>query len=177
MTTETTTTSPAIPPPHEHHSDHQPLNSDPIFAPLSPPRLTVDDFLNSNGILTDQPINEIEEEPSHYKYLDTEEYADKYRRYESEFKQYLLAKYFSGVEIFEESTVIGGETIRSSKWPCTRCYADPDYSIADPLQCLDEQVEEEEEEEGEEDSVESASAEITPGEISNGGIVPEKNTS
>ncbi|VVB17535.1 unnamed protein product [Arabis nemorensis] len=117
MTSETAT-SPAIRPPQEHHSDHQPLPHI-LVLPLSPPRLTVEDILNSNGILTDQPIDEIEE-PSHYKYLDTKEYAYKYRRYESEFKQFLMAKYFSGkdpngVDIFEDNTIIDGETIMSSK--------------------------------------------------------------
>ncbi|XP_018438109.1 uncharacterized protein LOC108810494 isoform X2 [Raphanus sativus] len=78
---------------------------------------------------------------------------DKYRRYESEFKQFLVAKYF--LNVYEERTIIYGETIMSSKWPCTCFYADS---------CLD-QVDEEEE------SKDSATAEIT----SNVDIVTEKS--
>ncbi|ESQ31847.1 hypothetical protein EUTSA_v10004975mg [Eutrema salsugineum] len=186
MTSEIAT-SPAIPPPPEKHSEHQPLpqkpvNSAPISAvPPSSPQATTEVVANSNGVVSDQVIDEIEE-PSYFKYLDSKGYAEKYRKYESDFKQMLLAKYFSGrdpngANLFEERTTIDGETIMSSKWPCTRFYADPDISYPDPVQCLDEEEQEQEEQEEEEEIVDSATAEITPGEISNGGIVLEKKNS
>ncbi|KAG7538707.1 hypothetical protein ISN44_As13g024480 [Arabidopsis suecica] len=153
------------------------------------------DIVNSNGILTDQLIDE---EPSFYKYLDSEEYAEKYRRYEADFRKYLMDKHFSEVDEYEETTTIDGETICSSVWPCARWYADPDASFVDPPQCIEEEEEDEEEEEvgeveemeeveeveeeveevGEveeeqEEVIDSASAEIPNGEISNGGTVLE----
>uniref|UniRef100_A0A1J3HWW6 Uncharacterized protein n=1 Tax=Noccaea caerulescens TaxID=107243 RepID=A0A1J3HWW6_NOCCA len=188
MTSEMATSPAAIPSPAEHQPLPQnPPNSGPISAvpPFSPQAMT-EGFANSVGVVSHQVINEIEE-PSYYKYLDSIEYADKYRRYEYEFKQMLMAKYFSGrdpneVDLFEERTTIGDETIKSSKWPCTRWYADEDVSYVEPVQCLDEEEEEEEEgedeeEQEEEESRDMASAElISPGEISNGGIVSEKNS-
>lgn len=79
------------------------------------------------------------------------------------------------------------------RWPCTRLYADREVSYIDPVQYLAgeygevQEVQEEEEEEDIEDdeeeevevneSVESATAEITPGDISNGGTVLDKDTS
>ncbi|CAH2044109.1 unnamed protein product [Thlaspi arvense] len=172
--------SPAIPPPQSQHSEHQSLPQKPVIpapisaAPPSSPRTTTEVVANSNGVVSDQVIDEIEE-PSYFKYLDSKECADKYRRYESDFKQMLLSTYFSGKDpnganIFEERTTIDGETIMSSRWPCTRYYADPDISFPDPVQGPDEEEEEEE-------SADSATAEIAPGEISNGGIVSEKKNS
>ncbi|CAH8355052.1 unnamed protein product [Eruca vesicaria subsp. sativa] len=146
MTSESAT-SPTIP----QHSEPQPPN--PITP--SPPQATINVAANSNGVAFD----EIEEEPSCFKYLDSKEYGDKYKRYESEFKQWIVAKHFypNAVNLYEGRTIIGGETILSSKWPCTRFYAAPDFSFA------------------EEESVDSPTAEMTPvGLVSNGGIVSEK---
>ncbi|XP_006281059.2 proline-, glutamic acid- and leucine-rich protein 1 [Capsella rubella] len=199
MTSESAT-SPAIPPPPEH----QPLPQNSVYpetvpaAPPSPPppQITMEDIVNSNGILTDQ-LNE--EDPSFYKYLESEEYAEKYRRYEDNFKQYIVDKYFSGDDMYEERTTIDGETIYSSKWPSLYSFSDSDDSFVDPVQCIiedEEKVEgegDEEEEEVEEveaaaeeeveevedvmeveESVDSASAVMPNGEISNGGTVLEK---
>ncbi|KAF8047745.1 hypothetical protein N665_2846s0003 [Sinapis alba] len=148
MTSESAT-SPAIPPLHSEHQPPNPINSTP-----SPPQATLNVVANSNGVAFD----EIEEEPSCFKYLDSKEYADKYKRYESEFKQWILAKhiYPNAVNVYEGRTTIDGETILSSKWPCTRFYADPCFSFA------------------EEESVESLTAEITPvGLVPNGVVVSE----
>ncbi|CAL9244414.1 unnamed protein product [Arabidopsis halleri] len=193
MTTSESATSPAIRPPQvEQPPPHEiPVISELIFAaPPSPaPQITMMDIVNSNGILTDQLVVE---EPSFYKYLDSDEYAEKYQRYEADFRKYLMDKHFSEVDEYEETTTIDGETICSSVWPCARWYADPDASFLDPPQCIDEleemeeveEVEEEVEEVGEveeveeveeeqEEVIDSASAEIPNGEIPNGGTVLE----
>ncbi|KAJ4869832.1 Uncharacterized protein Rs2_48600 [Raphanus sativus] len=139
-------TSPAIPP---QPSEHQPPNQ--INSAPSPPQATMNVVVaNSNGVSFD-------EEPSCFKYLDSREYGDKYKRYESEFKQWVLSKhiYPNAVNLYEGRTIIGGETILSSKWPCTRFYADPCISFAE-----------------EEESLDSPPAEIG-GLVPNGSIVSE----
>ncbi|BAB10104.1 unnamed protein product [Arabidopsis thaliana] len=190
MTTTECTTSPAIPPPQVEHSPPQekPGNAE-LFSPAPPspppPKITMMDIVNSNGILTDQLVDE---DPSFYN----EEYAEKYRSYEADFRKYLMDKHFSEVDEYEETTTIDGETIFSSVLPCARWYADPDASFVDPPQCIVEEeevgeveemeeveeVEEEVDEVGEveeeqEEVIDSASAEIPNGEISNGGTVLE----
>ncbi|KAK8604593.1 hypothetical protein V6N13_099529 [Hibiscus sabdariffa] len=48
----------------------------------------------------------------------------------------LMAKYFSknfyGGNVFDEKTRIDSETILSSRWPCTRSFADPVNAFVDP---------------------------------------------
>ncbi|KAG2263588.1 hypothetical protein Bca4012_014658 [Brassica carinata] len=153
MTSESATST-AIPPQHSDHHPPNPIN----FAPSSP-QTTMNVVANSNGVAFD----EIDEEPSCFKFLDSKEYADKYKRYESEFKQWVLAKhiYPNAVNLYEGRTTIDAETILSSKWPCTRFYADPCISFA----------------EEEEESVASPTAEITPvGLVPNGDLVSEKKS-
>ncbi|CAH8280376.1 unnamed protein product [Arabidopsis lyrata] len=215
MTSESAT-SPAIrppqveqPPPQEIPVISEHISAAPpspaaqitVFSPLSvlshrviytiyktPTILQMMDIVNSNRILTDQLVVE---EPSFYKYLDSDEYAEKYRRYEADFRKYLMDKHFSQVDEYEETTTIDGETICSSVWPCARWYADPDASFLDPPQCIEEEEEDEVEEmeeveeveeeveevgdveEEQEEIIDSASAEIPNGEISNGGTVLE----
>ncbi|CAL9222359.1 unnamed protein product, partial [Arabidopsis halleri] len=183
--TSESATSPAIRPPQV---EQPPPHEIPVISPA--PQITMMDIVNSNGILTDQLVDE---EPSFYNYLDSDEYAEKYRRYEADFRKYLMDKHFSEVDEYEETTTIDGETICSSVWPCARWYADPDASFLDPPQCIEEEedeveemeeveeVEEEVEEVGEveeveeeqEEVIDSASAEIPNGEIPNGGTVLE----
>ncbi|VAI33347.1 unnamed protein product [Triticum turgidum subsp. durum] len=59
-----------------------------------------------------------------------EEHEQKVNGYQAELAARIKAKYFSnkafdGGKIFEEETIVEGETIRSSRWPCTSSYADP----------------------------------------------------
>ncbi|XP_020191883.1 uncharacterized protein [Aegilops tauschii subsp. strangulata] len=59
-----------------------------------------------------------------------EEHEQKVNRYQAELAARIKAKYFSnkafdGGKIFEEETIVEGETIRSSRWPCTSSYANP----------------------------------------------------
>ncbi|KAJ6418441.1 hypothetical protein OIU84_001745 [Salix udensis] len=66
----------------------------------------------------------------HTKILDSVEYVDKCKKYEADYTQRLIAKYFSkkdlyGGNIFDEKMTIDNETIMSSRWPCTLSFADP----------------------------------------------------
>ncbi|VAI33349.1 unnamed protein product [Triticum turgidum subsp. durum] len=73
-----------------------------------------------------------------------EEHEQKVNGYQAELAARIKAKYFSNKafdgdhvnvqflifvvligKIFEEETIVEGETIRSSRWPCTSSYADP----------------------------------------------------
>ncbi|KAF7072973.1 hypothetical protein CFC21_078034 [Triticum aestivum] len=59
-----------------------------------------------------------------------EEHEQKVNRYQAELAARIKSKYFSnkafdGGKIFEEETIVEGETIRSSRWPCTSSYANP----------------------------------------------------
>ncbi|KAL3716635.1 hypothetical protein ACJRO7_008248 [Eucalyptus globulus] len=61
---------------------------------------------------------------------------EKYRKYEADYTQRLMAKYFSkktlyGGDIYDEEFTIDGEVIKSSRWPCTRSYADTVNSFED----------------------------------------------
>ncbi|KAJ6765128.1 hypothetical protein OIU74_023921 [Salix koriyanagi] len=74
----------------------------------------------------------LEEQPdiSHFEILDSVEYIDKCKKYEADYTQRLMAKYFSkkdlyGGNIFDEKMTIDNETIMSSRWPCTLSFADP----------------------------------------------------
>ncbi|XP_010546228.1 PREDICTED: uncharacterized protein LOC104818362 isoform X2 [Tarenaya hassleriana] len=159
------------PPSTDSNSDAVQLSENPPF----PPHLNTSDTISAgrasspqqatelssrNGV-ADRLSDEIPELPQ-FSVLDSKAYADKYRKYESEYTQMLMAKYFSvkniyGGNIFEEKTMIGGETIMSSRWPCTRSYAQP-------MQCFHEQ-----------NNKDSAYSDKPPGEISNGDVQSEKN--
>lgn len=72
----------------------------------------------------------------HFAVLDTPESIEKYKKYEADYTRRLLAKYFSkknfyGGNIFDEKTTIDSETILSSRWPCTRSFADPVHAFDD----------------------------------------------
>ncbi|EMS47334.1 hypothetical protein TRIUR3_10023 [Triticum urartu] len=73
-----------------------------------------------------------------------EEHEQKVNRYQAELAARIKAKYFSNKasdgdrvnvqflifvlligKIFEEETIVEGETIHSSRWPCTSSYANP----------------------------------------------------
>ncbi|XVE56741.1 hypothetical protein DITRI_Ditri04bG0035300 [Diplodiscus trichospermus] len=72
----------------------------------------------------------------HFAVLDNPEYIEKYKKYEADYTHRLMAKYFSkknfyGGNIFDEKTTIDSETILSSRWPCTRSFADPVHAFED----------------------------------------------
>ncbi|CAH8261843.1 unnamed protein product [Arabidopsis lyrata] len=203
MTSESAT-SPAIRPPQvEQPPPHEiPVISELISAaPPSPaPQITMMDIVNSNGILTDQLVDE---EPSFtsiwiamsmlrsiedtkltlgsISWISTSLKWMNMRR-----QQQLMVKPFVQACKFSDWCI-------KQRWPCARWYADPDASFLDPPQCIEEEedeveemeeveeVEEEVEEVGEveeveeeqEEVIDSASAEIPNGEIPNGGTVLE----
>ncbi|KAL6522786.1 hypothetical protein OROHE_016633 [Orobanche hederae] len=62
--------------------------------------------------------------------MDSKEHIEKFKRYEAEFKQYLMSKYFSdktiyGGNIFDVKMNIDGQTITASRAPPYQSYLDP----------------------------------------------------
>lgn len=128
--------------------------------PIQPKR-EVNDVVTDNGVF-DAYEKKADVVPSHFQILESKEYNEKFEKYEAEYAQRLMSKYFSknniyGDNIFDEKTTIDDETIMSSRWPCTR-------SFADPLQVLDDRS----------SSTSSSSAE-TPNNFSNGNHTPKKS--
>ncbi|KAB1201640.1 hypothetical protein CJ030_MR5G011896 [Morella rubra] len=84
-------------------------------------------------------LNVDEEKPDlteHFEYLDSKEYAERFKKYEADYTCRLMAKYFSkktlyGGDIFDKEMTIDDEIIKSSRWPCTRSYADPLQGLED----------------------------------------------
>ncbi|KAH6790843.1 hypothetical protein C2S51_005849 [Perilla frutescens var. frutescens] len=62
--------------------------------------------------------------------MDNKEHIEKFKKYEAEFKQYLMSKYFSdktifGGNIFDVKMNIDGQTITASRLPPYQSYLDP----------------------------------------------------
>ncbi|CAA0817455.1 Unknown protein [Striga hermonthica] len=62
--------------------------------------------------------------------MDSKEHIEKFKRYEAEFRQYLMSKYFSdktisGGNIFDVKMNIDGHTITASRLPPYQSYLDP----------------------------------------------------
>ncbi|WOL12114.1 hypothetical protein Cni_G20879 [Canna indica] len=71
--------------------------------------------------------------------FDDAEYEEKHRKYEALYARRLRAKYFSkkaldGGNLYEQETIIDNEVIKSSRWPCTRSFADPIKYMEDQSQ-------------------------------------------
>ncbi|KAK1307440.1 hypothetical protein QJS10_CPA10g01715 [Acorus calamus] len=67
---------------------------------------------------------------------DFAERMEKYNKYQHDYVRWLKAKYFSkkawnGASIFDEETQIENEIIRSSRWPCTKSFIDPQLYFED----------------------------------------------
>ncbi|CAD6218850.1 unnamed protein product [Miscanthus lutarioriparius] len=65
-----------------------------------------------------------------------QEHEQKINRYQAILAARLKAKFFSKKafdrgNIFESETIVGGETIWSSRWPCTRSFANPEIFSRD----------------------------------------------
>ncbi|XP_022134661.1 uncharacterized protein LOC111006878 [Momordica charantia] len=109
-------------PPSASHSQNSATHS-------SPPKHLADAAATSNDGLLDAE----EKKPDlsdQFEDFDDFNSTEKFKKYEADYAQRLMAKYFSkknlyGGNIFEEKTTIDDEIIKSSKWPCTRSYADP----------------------------------------------------
>ncbi|KAL4363617.1 hypothetical protein GQ457_04G036240 [Hibiscus cannabinus] len=106
-----------------------------VPSALVPPQAQPDAAANENGTLNvDEQKPQIDD---HFAILDDPEHIEKYKKYEADYTRRLLAKYFSnknfyGGNIFDEKTTIDNETILSSRWPCTRSFADPVRAFEDP---------------------------------------------
>lgn len=66
----------------------------------------------------------------------TEEDEQRIKKHQAVLAARIKAKYFSdkafdGGKIFEAETVVEGETIQSSRWPCTSSFANPVNFIRD----------------------------------------------
>ncbi|KAJ0047796.1 hypothetical protein Pint_16322 [Pistacia integerrima] len=95
-------------------------------------------------------------------FLNSTDYIEKYQKYEADCSRRLMAKYFSkknlyGGNIFEETMTINGETIKSSRWPCTRSFADPVQGFEDQSSCA------------------SSSTAETMNNVPNGRVTPKKS--
>ncbi|CAM8929698.1 unnamed protein product [Rhodiola kirilowii] len=120
----TTSASPPTSPPSASISENSAVSQ-------TSPKPQIDDPSagGGNGVVDSQ-----EKKPEIVKFEDTEsdskEDLEKYRKLEAEYTHYLNAKYFSNKDIFggiifDEKTAINNGTIKSSRWPGTRSYADP----------------------------------------------------
>ncbi|KAE8699930.1 putative GTPase IMAP family member 1 [Hibiscus syriacus] len=138
--------SPPPPPPSSPPPPSPPLPSSPTLIPwhyesspavpsdLVPPQTLPDTAFNENGT-----FNVDEKKPQivdYFAILDDPEHNEKYQKYEADYTRRLLAKYFSkknfyGGNIFDDKTTIDNETILSSRWPCTRSFADPVHASED----------------------------------------------
>uniref|UniRef100_A0A7N0R863 Uncharacterized protein n=1 Tax=Kalanchoe fedtschenkoi TaxID=63787 RepID=A0A7N0R863_KALFE len=113
--------------------------SDNSAVSQTPPKPQIDSLSGaggSNGVVDSQ-----EKKPETvvmFKDTDSKEDIEKYKKLEADYTHYLNAKYFSNKDIFggiifDEKTAINNGTIKSSRWPGTRSYADP-------LQAFEEQT-------------------------------------
>uniref|UniRef100_A0ACD5Y1B1 Uncharacterized protein n=1 Tax=Avena sativa TaxID=4498 RepID=A0ACD5Y1B1_AVESA len=75
------------------------------------------------------PMLHIKSEPG-TREEETQEHEQKVNKYQAILAARLKAKYFSnkafdGGKIFEAETIVDGETIQSSRWPCTSSFTNP----------------------------------------------------
>ncbi|EXB53965.1 hypothetical protein L484_022933 [Morus notabilis] len=99
---------------------------------------------------------------TNFQYLYLANHIEKFKIYEADYARRLMAKYFSkknlyGGNVFDENVTIDNELIKSSRWPCTRSYADSVKAFED------------------QNSSESVTVNETPSNISNGKHLPKKN--
>ncbi|KAJ8752306.1 hypothetical protein K2173_003942 [Erythroxylum novogranatense] len=121
---------PPPPPPHSPPSASNSVNSAPNTITITTSTTTLPsapkvEEASENGVPVDQ-----KPDLSHLAFLDSEEYIEKFRRYEADYTRRLMKKYFSkkniyGGNIFDEKSTIDDETIMSSRLPCMESYADP----------------------------------------------------
>ena len=68
--------------------------------------------------------------------IDNPETINKFKKYEADYIRLLMGKYFSkkdpyGANIYSQKLMVEDETIRSSRFPATRSYADPVQGFED----------------------------------------------
>ncbi|KAK6276072.1 hypothetical protein POUND7_005781 [Theobroma cacao] len=126
--------SPPPPPSPPSISASHSESSATIPTAVVPPQPQVDAAAAENGTLNDD--DQKPQIADHFAVLDDPGQIEKYKKYEADYTRRLMAKYFSkknfyGGNIFDEKTTIDSETILSSRWPCTRSFADPVHAFED----------------------------------------------
>ncbi|KAK8265940.1 hypothetical protein V6Z12_D12G211400 [Gossypium hirsutum] len=124
--------SPPAPSPPSISASHS-ESSVTLATALLPPQAQVVATAENGTLNVDDQKPQI---ANHFAVLDNPENIEKYKKFEADYARRLMAKYFSknnfyGGNVFDEKTTIDGETILSSRWPCTRSFADPMNAFKD----------------------------------------------
>ncbi|XP_012438914.1 uncharacterized protein LOC105764738 [Gossypium raimondii] len=124
--------SPPAPSPPSISASHS-ESSVTLATALLPPQAQVVATAENGTLNVDDQKPQI---ANHFAVLDNPENIEKYKKFEADYAGRLMAKYFSknnfyGGNVFDEKTTIDGETILSSRWPCTRSFADPMNAFKD----------------------------------------------
>ncbi|KAK8478515.1 hypothetical protein V6N13_096543 [Hibiscus sabdariffa] len=132
MATASLPSSPPPPSPPSISVSHSESSVTLATAP-APPLLQVDTTAENGTLNVDDQKPQI---TNHFAVLDNPENIEKYKKFEADYTRHLMAKYFSkqnfyGGNVFDEKTTIDSETILSSRWPCTRTFADPVNALKD----------------------------------------------
>lgn len=125
--------SPPAPSPPSISASHS-ESSVTLATALLPPQAQVVATAENGTLNVDDQKPQI---ANHFAVLDNPENIEKYKKFEADYARRLMAKYFSknnfyGGNVFDEKTTIDGETILSSRWPCTRSFADLMNAFKDP---------------------------------------------
>ncbi|KAH1074638.1 hypothetical protein J1N35_026966 [Gossypium stocksii] len=125
--------SPPAPSPPSISASHS-ESSVTLATALLPPQAQVVATAENGTLNVDDQKPQI---ANHFAVLDNPENIEKYKKFEADYTRRLMAKYFSkknfyGGNVFDETTTIDSETILSSRWPCTRSFADPMNAFKDP---------------------------------------------
>ncbi|XVF08874.1 hypothetical protein REPUB_Repub07fG0041800 [Reevesia pubescens] len=133
MATASLPSSPPPPPSPPSISASHSESSATVPTALIPPQPQVDTATENGTLNVDDQKPQISD---HFAVLDNPEYIEKYKKYEADYTHRLMAKYFSkknfyGGNVFDDKTTIDSETILSSRWPCTRSFADPVHAFED----------------------------------------------
>ncbi|GMJ00059.1 hypothetical protein HRI_003675100 [Hibiscus trionum] len=132
MATANLPSSPPPPSPPSISASHS-ESSVTLATALVPPLPQVDATAENGTLNFDDQKPQI---ANHFAVLDNPENIEKYKKFEADYTRRLMAKYFSkqnfyGGNVFDEKTTIDSETILSSRWPCTRTFADPVKALKD----------------------------------------------
>ncbi|MBA0744118.1 hypothetical protein Gogos_006755 [Gossypium gossypioides] len=124
--------SPSAPSPPSISASHS-ESSVTLATALLPPQAQVVATAENGTLNVDDQKPQI---ANHFAVLDNPENIEKYKKFEADYTRRLMAKYFSkknfyGGNVFDEKTTIDSETILSSRWPCTRSFADPMNAFKD----------------------------------------------
>ncbi|XP_047339024.1 uncharacterized protein LOC124942541 isoform X1 [Impatiens glandulifera] len=110
----------------------------PAPAPALPASLQHQDAAIDNGIRDALERKPLLVDP--FEDMNSEEYIERFSKYEADYTCRLMAKYFSdkdiyGGNVYEEKMTIDGETIKASRWHCADSYADPTQFLQQRSNC------------------------------------------